>query len=106
MERGRTCHSGSLVSFIEGVLGLRGSENQALPIRACVSVRDVRTGYILRRKRRTEPAEPRRQWAERINARGESVRPRPAWPVSLNLEPGTRLRGKTGTAVRQRTTAA
>jgi putative transposase len=43
--------------------------------------------------------------AESINARGGTVRPRPAWPVPSNLELGTRQRGKTGTAVRQRTAA-
>jgi len=44
--------------------------------------------------------------AERKNARGETVRPSPAGRVPVNLEPGTRQRGKTGTAARQQAAAA
>jgi putative transposase len=36
--------------------------------------------------------------AERRNARGGTVRPGPAGRDPANLEPGTRTRGKTGTA--------
>jgi putative transposase len=39
--------------------------------------------------------------AESRNARGETARPSLAGRVPVNLEPGTRKRGKTGTAARQ-----
>jgi putative transposase len=44
--------------------------------------------------------------AERRNAGGGTVRPRPTRHVPANPEPGTRKRGKTGTAARQRAAAA
>jgi putative transposase len=44
--------------------------------------------------------------AERVNACGGMVRPRPARHVPVNQEPGTADAGKTGTATRQREAAA
>ncbi|MGH3298082.1 MAG: RNA-guided endonuclease InsQ/TnpB family protein, partial [Trebonia sp.] len=44
--------------------------------------------------------------AESRNARGETVRPSLAGRVPVNLEPGTRKRGKTGTAARQQAATA
>jgi putative transposase len=44
--------------------------------------------------------------AERLNARGAAVRPGPAGHAAVKREPGTRKRGKTGTAARQRAAVA
>ena len=44
--------------------------------------------------------------AESLNARGAAVRPGPAGHAVLKREPGTRKRGKTGTAARQQAAAA
>jgi putative transposase len=43
--------------------------------------------------------------AERRNAREGTVRPGSAGRVPVNLEPGTRKRGRTGTAARQQAAA-
>jgi putative transposase len=44
--------------------------------------------------------------AESLNAREGTVRPGPAGHAALKREPGTRKRGKTGTAARQQAAAA
>jgi len=44
--------------------------------------------------------------AESQNARGAAVRPGPAGHAAVKREPGTRKRGKTGTAARQQAAAA
>ena len=84
-----------VLPFLEEVLGLRHGESQAGPVRADLSLRALRPGPLDRDVNAARNLlSLAASGAESLNARGGTVRPRPARHVPPNPEPGTPHRGQ------------
>ena len=95
-----------VLSLLEEVLGLRHGESQAGPVRAHLHVRAC--GLVIDRdvNAARNLLSLAASGAESLNARGGTLRPRPARHVPPNLEPGTPHGARPGPPPPQRAAAA